>query len=129
MRGNVEARGDRIPGSSAVIVPSGSQYRVRPLLLPLLRRLRPDPIDGYADQFHRVHRLIAADRGVIDPRNYILPLHHHAEDGVLAVPYAHGTGGNEKLAAARIRLAGVCHGELADRKSTRLNSRHLVLSY
>src|ERR1039457_5235784 len=64
------------------------------LLLPLLDRLRPYPFDGDVDQFHRIHPLIAADRNVIDLRNYILPLHHYAEDRVLAVPCAHGTVGD-----------------------------------
>src|ERR1035441_10296430 len=53
----------------------------------LLHRFRPDPFDGYANQFHRVHRPIAAERSVIDLGNYTLPIHHRAEDCVLTIPW------------------------------------------
>src|ERR1035438_8685745 len=109
----MSARGRQDPALFQGLCSARSPYQLRPLLLLFLHRLRSDPLDGYASQFHRVHRLIAADRSAIDFRHYILPLHHRAEDSVLAVPYAHGTGGDEKLAATRIGLAGVCHGELA----------------
>ena len=44
-------------------------------------------------------------RAAIDLLHDILPLHHHTEDRVLAVPCAHGIGRNEELAAARGEIA------------------------
>src|ERR1039458_906282 len=72
-----------------------------------------DAFDGHADQLDRVDRLIAANRSLVDPGNYIQAFHHLAEDRVFSIPARDRSSRDEELAGSRIRRAGVGNRQLA----------------
>src|ERR1039458_8685819 len=99
--------------------------------LPSVTGLRP--LDRHRIDFDFLDGTILGATGNLgDLLHHVVTLDHFAEDAVLVVQPRGGRDGNEELAAVGVGT-GVGHGEEAvlgvDRKSTRLNSSHLGISY
>src|SRR5581483_6528765 len=95
-------------------LPLPRRSRPRPLPRrspPPLPLLRPDPLDRHPDQFDGGDRLFVLHRDARDLLDNVHSLDYLAEDRVFSVPLRGNVRGDEELAAARIGVAAVGHGE------------------